>query len=266
MRYRITTTATILVAGSIAAACSAADGTKPGGTIPMTVSFSTAPSAGATLSSTASQSVTLTSGTDVLVITKAQLVVARMELARSGATCSSTTAAGDDSVNDHDCAELELAPSVVNLPVDSSVVTGLNLAIPAGTYSALEAKIRPVRADSAHGAGSAAFLTAHPELAGVSVLVTGTFNGKAFTYTGAPRAEFETSFNPALVVAALPANLTIHVDLASWFKTQSGGLIDPATAIAGGANVNTVADNIRRSFKAFHDDNHDGHDDDHGDH
>ncbi len=257
---------TMLIAGAVVSACSAADSTRPGGALPMTVSFSTAAPTGAarSTSTSASASVTFTSGTDVLVITKAQLVVARMELARSGASCTSTAAAGDDNMNEHDCAALEVAPTIVSLPVDSSVVSGLSLTVPAGTYSALEAKIRAVRADSDHGAGSAAFLSAHPELAGVSVLVTGTFNGKAFTYTGAPRAEFETSFSPPVVVAATPTNLTVHVELSRWFKTSSGALIDPASAIGTGANVHAVAENIQRSFRAFRDQNRDGHDDDSG--
>jgi hypothetical protein len=231
----------------------------------VSISFSTAPASGATLSLSPepglSRSVTATSGSNTLVVTKAQLVVARMELERDGASCASTAAAGDDEVDEHECAELALAPSVVDLPVDASVVGALQLAIPAGTYRALEAKVRAIRADDDHGKGSAAFLAAHPELAGVSVRVEGTYNGTAFVYTGSPRAEFETQFNPALAVDAAPVNLTVHVDVSSWFKDASGALIDPSTATTGGANAGTVADNISRSFRAFHDDDRDNRSD-----
>jgi hypothetical protein len=96
----------------------------------------------------------------------------------------------------------------------------------------------------------------------VSVRVEGTFNGTAFTYTGAPQTELEAVFNPALAVDAAPVNLTVHVDLNSWFRNQAGALIDPSTANPGGANAGVVSDNIRRSLKAFHDDNRDGRDDD----
>jgi hypothetical protein len=230
----------------------------------MTVSFTTARSSGASASLASlggsSRSITATSGADVLVINKAQLVFARVELQLAGATCNSSEDAGDgDHNNDNSCAELELAPSVVDLPVTGAIATALNVTVPAGTYSAFEAKIRPV--DSKRGAGSAAFLTAHPELAGVSVRVEGTFNGKAFTYTGAPRAELESVFNPPLAVADKGANITINVDLANWFKTSSGVLIDPATANAGGTNATLVAANIRKSFRAFRDDDRDGRDD-----
>lgn len=260
MRFCLFGPSTILVASALVA-CS--DTTKPAGKAPMTVSFATAPSSGAALSLSpeagALRSVTVTSGSDVLVINTAQVVVARMELQRSGASCTSKEDAGDDHADEDRCAELAVEPTVIDLPVDAAVITGLNVAIPAGTYSALEAQIRPVRG---HGPNATAFLTAHPEFAGASIRVTGTFNGKDFTYTGSPRAEFEKEFDPPLTVGTAPVNLTVHADLSNWFKTESGALIDPATANADGPNANTVAQNIRRSFRAFRDHDHDGHDDD----
>ena len=78
----------------------------------------------------------------------------------------------------------------------------------------------------------------------------------------APRAELTTIFSPALAVDAAPVNVTVHADVTTWFRTQSGTVIDPSTANAGGPNAGIVADNIRRSFKAFRDVDHDGHDDD----
>lgn len=273
MQPNIRTIATSLCLGAALTAC-AADSTSPAasGRQPMTVSFSTAATSGPSASVAglggSTRSITATSGTDVLIITKAQLVLARVELQQVGATCTSAATAGDDNHGDENkCAELELAPTVVDLPVGTAVAAALNVTVPAGTYSALEAKIRPVNANQEHdGAGSAAFLSAHPELAGVSVRVEGTFNGTAFTYTGAPRAELESVFNPPMAVTDKGANITVHADLATWFKTSSGTLIDPTTANAGGTNASLVAANIQKSFRAFRDDNHDGHDDHAGDH
>jgi len=272
-------TRSILVTlGTIAglAAC-AADSTAPGaaGRQSMTVSFTTAASSGASASRLGldglSRSITDTSGKDVMVITKAELVLARLELERADATCTSEEAAGDDddhgSGEHHDgdddkCAELELAPTAVSLPLDSSVTTALNVTVAPGTYSALEAKVRPIETNKGHfGAGTAAFIAAHPELVGVSVRVEGTFNGKAFTFTGSPRAELEIKFDSALVIADSAANITMHIDVAKWFKTNSGALIDPATALDGRSNANLVARNIRESIHAFRDDDCDGHDD-----
>lgn len=264
MRPNLGTIFASLCAGAILAAC-AADSTAPGGSArqPLTVSFATSATSGATFAIAPANA---TSGADVLVITKAQLVLARIELERVGATCSSDAAAGDEHGDDDTCAELELAPSVVDLPVNGTVATALNVTVPAGTYSSFEARIRPVESNGGRdGAGTAAFLAAHPDLAGVSVLVEGTFNGKAFTYRGSPRAKLESDFNPPLAVTTAGANLTVHVDLANWFKSQSGAFIDPSTGNAGGTNASLISANIMRSFRAFRDDNRDGHDD-HGEH
>lgn len=254
---------------AVVAACgtlACSESTSPAGGRPITVSFSTAAPAGASLSRSAEagalRDVSLSAGTDALVITRVQLVVARLELQRAGATCASDAAMGDDDVDESECAELELAPTVVDIPVNGTVLSVLSGSVPPGSYSALEAKIRPLRSDSEHGHSSAAFLTAHPELNGVSVVVEGTFNGTKFTYEGAPRAAFERAFNPPLVVDATPLNLTVSVDLSTWFRAQSGVLIDPATANAGGPNAALVAENIKRSFHAFRDDDRDGDDDD----
>ena len=267
MHLRSFATAALLAASAVLAACT--DSTRAAGGRPVSVSFATAAMPGASFSLASapglSRSVTATSGANTLIINSAQLVVARMELERAPGSCGSSSAAGDDeSIDENECGELELAPTVVDLPVDAAVVSVLNVMIPAGSYSALSAKIRPIRADGDHGKGSAAFLAAHPELAGASVIVKGKYNTVDFTYIGTPRAEFETSFHPPLVVDAKPVNVTVNVNLASWFM-DGMTLIDPSTANAGGVNERKVADNIKRSFRAFHDDNHDGKDDD-GDH
>jgi hypothetical protein len=263
MQSRLLATTTIFAVATLAA-CS--ESTGPAAGRPLSLSFSTAPAAGATLSQSAApgatRSVTVTSGTDELVITSVRVVVARMELQASGASCTSTAAAGDDKQDEHECDDLQVAPSVVELPVDGTVLTTASGTIPSGTYSALEARIRPIRSSADLGAGSAAFLKAHPELDGVSVVVQGTWNKTAFTYSGTPRAEFEKTFNPPITVDGTTKNLTVQVDLASWFKTSTGTLIDPATAAPGKANESVVAGNIRRSFRAFRDNDRKGHDDD----
>lgn len=265
MRFTIPTTSAILILAASAGGC--ADPTGPAAGRPMSISFTTAASSGASMSRSAEPgtfwSISATTGTDELVIDQVQVVVARMELERAGAVCGENeTAAGDDEVNhEDDCEELELAPSVIDLPVDAAVVSKLTVTIPEGSYSSLEAKLRPVRADNDRGRGSSAFLTANPDLAGVSVRVTGTFNGKPFTYTGVPRVKLEREFDPPLAVGADPVNLTVQVDVSNWFRSQ-GALIDPATANAGGPNAEKVANNIKSSFRAFRDDDRNGHDDD----
>jgi len=109
----------------------------------------------------------------------------------------------------------------------------------------------------------AAFLAAHPDFAAISIRATGTWNGSPFTFTSDLNADQEMQLDPPLVVTAAGANVdvTLKVDVATWFADGSGGLVDPATAGKGGQNENLVRDNIERSFDAFQDENHDGHDD-----
>lgn len=265
MRYHSLLAAAALGAGSLTAGC-AGDSTGPvGAAAPRTISLSLAATgalstASASLNGRTSSSLTVSSSSvDALVITKVQLVLARLELQRAGATCSSNASAGDDDrMDDESCAQLELSPTIVTLPVDGSVANALSVPVPSGTYSAFEAKMRPVEA---RRNGSTTFLAAHPEFAGVSVRVEGTFNGKAFTFLGAPSAQFESVFNPPLVADASGINITIKVDLSNWFRTSTGALIDPASASAGAANAAIVSSNITRSFSAFRDDDRNGHDD-----
>lgn len=259
MRLHWLSTLPLAAAGALA--CS--ESTSPRGSAPVSLSFSATSATGASFSRSADLSLASSSSADALVISKAQLVIARVELERAGATCTSQAPSGDDDVAENeDCAELELAPSVIDLPVNGTVVNALSVAIPEGSYSALEARLRPIVSGRDGGRASTAFLAAHPDLSGVSVLVQGTFNGVAFTYKGTPSVGIERSFSPPLTVTSgTPLNLTVNADLATWFRNSSGALIDPSTANAGGANAQLVADNIRRSFRAFRDDDHDGRDD-----
>jgi len=137
----------------------------------------------------------------------------------------------------------------------------LSLQLPAGTYRALEAKIRTVQASDS---GGAAFLAANPQFANASVRVEGTFDGTPFVYSGSPNASLELAFNPPITVGSSATTLTVHVSIDRWFSNGSGTLVDPATANVGGANENLVSDNVRRSFHAFEDNGHHG-DDGHGD-
>lgn len=203
--------------------------------------------------------VTTPGGTHTLVINSAAIALSRLELA----TVDSAGCADDDHPEHDDdrCHELDTGAMLVDLPTDNSVVSVLSLQLPAGTYKALEAKIRPVRTDDT---GGSAFLTAHPEFANASVRVEGTFDGTPFTYTGSPNASLELTFNPPITVGSTATTVTVHVSIDRWFMDGFGNLIDPATANTGGANEQLVRDNVRRSFHAFEDNEHHG-DDGHGD-
>jgi hypothetical protein len=253
--YQFRTRSLILSAIAVVlSACSSADKAAGPNAKTVSLSFSTHTAAGALVAGRQlSANLIAGSGSDTLIITKAQVVMSRVELVKAD-----TAACSGDTTSATECEELKLDPSLVSLPVDSGVTTSLITAVPAGTYAAFEGKIRLVQASDA---GGTAFLAANPTFNGVSVRVEGTFNGTPFVYTGTADAELELQFSPALVVDSTGMNITVNVDLSSWFRNGSGGLVDPATANAGGPNASLVEHNIHQSFEVFEDDNKDGHQD-----
>jgi hypothetical protein len=239
---------------SLAGLAACADSTGTAGSGPMSLSFSTVPAASAS-ASTGSVSVTAAPASPI-VITKAQLVISKSELARIGASCVTTT-----TTSESECPDLKLGPMLVDLPLDASAKGVLAVTLPSGSYQQFEAKIDAVMNESeGDPALSAAFLAANPQFRGVSIRVEGTYNGQPFVYTSAAEGELELTFDPPLVVDGSAGNLTVHVDLSSWFRNSDGSTIDPRTATAGTAAREKIDDNIKRSFDVFEDDDRDGRD------
>ena len=126
----------------------------------------------------------------------------------------------------------------------------------AGTYRELEFKVHTPGDDSQDGS----FLSQHPEFTGVSIRAEGQWNGSPFVYVTDLSAEQEVALVPPLTIAADGnTDLTLKVDLQAWFL--NGGrtaFVNPATANKGQPNEGVVKENIKRSFDAFEDDDHDG--------
>jgi hypothetical protein len=172
---------------------------------------------------------------------------------------------GDEGDGDHDegCPPLKVGPVLVTLPLDGTTTVVLDAFVPAGTYTRLQAKLHAVDADD-EGAGD--FLAAHPDLEGISVKVVGVFKGADgvghdFTFTSPMNVVSSVNFETPITVGAGTTNLTIDVDVSSWFTDATGAVIDPTNS----ANQHAIERNIRRSLRAFEDDDHDG-DDDHEEH
>jgi len=234
-------------------ACS--DATTGGARHPLTVSITTQ-SQGLIADRTLAD-ITIGSGTNSLVITKAQLVARRIELAPASATsCEGMQESGDDANVEDGCAEVEVGPTLLDIPVNGTTTTNITASVPAGTYRALEIRVEPITSGNSR---SLAFIAAHPEVKNVSVRVEGTFNGKAFVFTGPVDARIETAFSAPVTVDATNPNVTVAIDLSSWFSDGSSGVLDPGNA----ANAGRITANIAGSFRAFEDDDHDGHEDHH---
>jgi len=195
--------------------------------------------------------------TDTLVINQVQMVVREVELKQSGMQTDTTACTGA-----HDgCEELESGPYLLDLPLSTGATTVMTVPVTPGSYDEFEFKVRAPRNDSTN-----AFLALHPDFAGVSIRVTGTWNGTPFTYETAVGAKQEMTIAPPLVVTdSSSVDFTLYIDIGTWFRGMDGKLLDPTTANAGGANESLVNSNIHESFEAFEDENHDGNGD-HGDH
>jgi len=204
-----------------------------------------------------------------LVLKKVQLVFGKMELDRRGdANCvgdvenEDDNRGGDDhgAVNSDDCEQIALDPVLVDVPVDDALHPVINVPLPDGTFSQLEARLEPARASFT------TFNTNNPNLVGKSVRVEGTFKGTPFVFSSPVRAKLEMAFDPPLVIDATTKNATVAIDVRKWFLDSSNTVIDPTTATPGSVSLAHIENNIRRSFHAFEDneergeDHHEGHD------
>ncbi|HEY2064971.1 MAG TPA: hypothetical protein VGG84_03360 [Gemmatimonadaceae bacterium] len=251
----------LTVAGTVAA-CSADRLTNLAAPGAVTLSIATSAASAASHSSSAasfdvaagSTSLVVTSGNDTLQIDSVNVVFARVVLYQAAGTACGTD--GHDDAADHDCAELKSGPVLLSLPLAAGAQTLFDVPAPVGTYSGVKLRThKPNRADS--GPNTQAFLAAHPEYENRSIRVVGKFRGASFVWQGDPEAQLEQSFAPPLSVTDVAGlNLTLKIDVASWFKAADGTLLDPRTT-----SYPQIANNIKQSFKAFEDKNHTGHDD-----
>lgn len=91
-----------------------------------------------------------------------------------------------------------------------------------GTYGGAEIEIEPLDADQDASTDELAEF----QKTGASVLVDGTYDGKAFTFAGHFLAEQGTD-GEVTVDAAKPVALAMTVDPSSWFRDANGAFIDP---------------------------------------
>ena len=215
-------------------------------------------------------------GNDTLIIRDIEMVMREIELERvedlqdcpdSNSTpapmISTATRHDDDEDDDDACEEFSTGALLVDLPLGDETDRIITVDVPAGMYDEVEFEIH--KPDEVR---DAAFIAANPDFARISIRVTGTFSKGGtrsdFTYTTDLNEEQEIELDEPLdVTADGPVNLTIRLDIVTWFLNASGtALVDPATANEGGPNEKLVEDNIEESIDAFHDDDGDGLDDD----
>lgn len=243
------------------AACSSGSGN---GSVSLSLSARSAPTAAVQSGSgtaavviAGGDSTVVALGNDTLILRSLAVVLRKVELKRlDAASCDSNPANGD-------CEEFESGPVLATFPLGAAnTAAAVSVSAPAGQYDKLEFEIH--KTDSST---DASFLVSNPGFKNISIRATGTFSHAGsrndFVFTSDLDASEELAFSPPLtVVDGTPANLTIRLDVSTWF-VNSAALIDPASANVGGANEGIVQNNIKNSIDAFEDDNRDGRDDHH---
>ncbi|MGI8510944.1 MAG: hypothetical protein ACR2MQ_16675 [Gemmatimonadaceae bacterium] len=258
-------TAVALVAG-----CSADRTTNPlaSGSQSISLSFavanSTVPVSGSRLVARDIQVGGAAGGARTVTITGVQAVLANLRLRILGGSCS--PGPGDFKR----CNYVSQTPMLVSLPVNGALTTAIKTTVPAATYSGMQLEIAAIRSGSGdHGengtasedAARAAFITANPSFARVSVRVTGNYVDSAgvshpFTYNADDDADLKVEFATPVTVDAsgqLP-NLTIAVDIARFFAGSNGSVLDPRNP----ANSEQIMANIEHAFHGFRDDHRTG--------
>lgn len=192
---------------------------------------------------------TIRDGTNVLVITKAEIVLRKIEFERQEA--------GDCDVQPQRCEDVELGPVLVDLPLVTGAVPRFQVELPAGTYVEVEFEVHKVSGDDP---SDALFRQRYPDFVNKSIRVQGTYNGQPFVFETDLDVEQELDLSPPLVITQQGAstNVTILVSLAAWFNGPDGKLVNPATGNKGQPNESLVKNNIQRSMEAFEDRDRDG--------
>lgn len=212
---------------------------------------------------------TISRGTDNIVITKAQLVIRDVKLKTATATCSdddsnSSDVAADnsgkskDDDDERECPTIRVGPYLVTLPVSGLDAGRVTVAVPAGTYSRVRLTVHKVTSsDSA----DVAFRQANPDFRDISVRLEGTYNGTPFTFVNDVEAQLNVPLTSPLTIKEGGDNVTVLLDVAPWFVNNAGGLYNPAEANTPGQVRAKVQNAIRSAFRAFRDRNRDGKED-----
>lgn len=192
-------------------------------------------------------------GVHSLVMDRVAVVVREVELKRvSDDDCDALVGA------DHDaCEAFEAGPILLEVPLDGSVAQIMASDVPPDAYDELEFEIHKPEDDTPE---DLRFLQQYPDFKGVSIRVEGTFDGERFVFLQDLNQERELDLVPPLVVeiGSGTLNLTLALDLSSWFLDPTFSLVDPRTANKGGTNEDLVEENINNSIRAFADTNRDG--------
>ena len=212
---------------------------------------------------TSAAGMTITRDGDVLLVTKAQLVVRNVKLKSAAAVCSDddddeSSSSSSQRKDGDGCAAIRVGPYLVDVPVNGADGARVAVTVPAGTYSSIRLWLHKVTSSDA---ADLAFRQANPVFNDISLRLEGTFNGAPFIFVTDVNAKLTVPLAKPLVVGTGGDDVTVTIDLSTWFLRSSGGLYAPAAANTPGQVRAQVQNNIRGAFRAFKDKNKDGKED-----
>lgn len=189
---------------------------------------------------------TLASGID---IQRVRMNIGRLKLEQNASAAATTPAAAtfeqgsddSDAGTSHEDGEAEMSEGPFLVDLDAAALTGavtkvFDASVPAGTYHEFKFEVFP---------GAA--------LQNASVIVDGTIDGVAFTFTSSLHASQKSE--GSFVVGAASANITLAFDPANWFGAAATSRLDPRDEL----NRSLIENNIRASLNVFQDDDRSGH-------
>lgn len=199
------------------------------------------------------------SGADEILITKAQVVVKNVKLKSVAAVCANDDDDDMDGDDEDDCPTIRIGPFLVNVPVNGTDGGRMAVPVPTGTYSAIRFEIHKV---SSSDSTDRAFRQANPDFRDISVRLEGTYNTRPFVFTHDVNAKLDVPLTKPVEIGAAGDNVTVTIDMSSWFTKPAGGLYNPAEGNVSGMVRAKIQNNIRAAFRAFRDKDRDGEDDD----
>lgn len=227
------------VGGLAVALAGCGDGLGLGGGRRASVSFAVTPDAAASIAAAGIAALEVT-GTNDLVVDVESIDIVFNDIKFRGRDDDPN----DDEDNDRHHGDLRFrgGANTVSLPLEGGVITPFTGELPMGTFDRLKMTAEFAR-------------------------IKGTVNGAPFDVTVEIDQELEFELDPPVVVdeTSDPVNVTIDIDIATWFKNAAGAVIDPRRLASDPVLRNEFRRRVVKSFKAFGDDDCDGHRDRHGD-
>lgn len=185
--------------------------------------------AGSIAPTVARSALTATTG---ITLSRIRLVIRKIELQKAGTPEIDEIASGPYLL---DLSGASLDNGTVGKVLDAGFTPG--------TYSEIEMELH--KPDSTEKGVNASL--SDMVAAGASMIVDGTIDGAAFTFTTSVNAQ--QKFQGTIVLKD-GSNLTLNIDPSSWF-VFNGTRLDPRNS----SNRSQIENNIQASFKAFKDDN-----------